>query len=53
MQVVKGVDALSRNQLRSLLALVGLQDVMVPVLIPGASRLFMPLAPALSYETKF
>ena len=37
-EAVKSVDALSRDQFRQLLTLLGLQDAMVPVLLPGAAR---------------
>ena len=51
-EAVKSVDALSREQLRWLLSQLGLQNVMLPVLIPGAARLFVPLAPPLSDEDR-
>lgn len=46
-EAVKSVDALSRNQLRELVVLLGLEDVLIPILVPGASRRLMPLAPPL------
>ncbi|KAI8101319.1 hypothetical protein M9435_001427 [Picochlorum sp. BPE23] len=46
-EAVKSVDALSRNQLRELVALLGLEDVLIPILVPGASRRLLPLAPPL------
>jgi len=49
-EAVKSVDALSRNQLRQLLVLLGLEDVLVPVLIPGAARRLLPLAPRMDGE---
>jgi aarF domain-containing kinase len=44
-EAVKSVDALSRNQLRELVVLLGLEDVLIPIVVPGASRRLMPLAP--------
>ena len=46
-EAVKSVDALSRNQLRELVVLLGLEDVLIPIIVPGASRRLMPLAPPL------
>lgn len=37
-EAVKSVDALSRDQFRQLLTLLGMQNAMVPVLLPGAAR---------------
>ena len=49
-EAVKSVDALSRNQFRELLYLLGLQNVLVPVLFPGAARRLLPLSPTLDDE---
>lgn len=49
-EAVKSVDALSRDQFRQLLVLIGLEDVLVPVFIPGASRRLLPLAPPMEDE---
>ena len=49
-EAVKSVDALSRNQFRELLILLGLQDTLIPVFVPGAARRLLPLAPELSSE---
>jgi aarF domain-containing kinase len=46
-EAVKSVDALSRNQLREFIVLLGLEDVLIPIIVPGASRRLMPLAPPL------
>lgn len=46
-EAVKSVDALSRNQFRQMLMVLGLQDVLVPVLVPGAVRRMLPIAPPL------
>jgi aarF domain-containing kinase len=46
-EAVKSVDALSRNQVRELVVLLGLEDVLIPIIVPGASRRLMPLAPSL------
>lgn len=37
-ELVKSIDALSRDQLRALLVRLGLQNLAVPVVIPGANR---------------
>lgn len=37
-ELVKSIDALSRDQLRALLSTLGLQNAALPVLIPGANR---------------
>ena len=36
--LVKSIDALSRDQLRALLVRLGLQNLAVPVVVPGANR---------------
>lgn len=51
-EAVKSVDALSRNQLRQLVVLLGLEDVLIPILVPGASRRLLPLAPPLDGDDK-
>jgi aarF domain-containing kinase len=37
-ELVKSIDALSRDQLRALLGMLGLQNAVLPVLLPGANR---------------
>ncbi len=37
-ELVKSIDALSRDQLRALLVRLGLQNLAVPVVFPGANR---------------
>jgi len=49
-EAVKSVDALSRNQVRELVVLLGLEDVLIPIVVPGASRRLMPLAPTLEED---
>lgn len=51
-ELVKSIDALSRDQARALLGVLGLQDAVLPVLVPGASRLFFPVAPPLSSDDR-
>ncbi|KAL4452695.1 hypothetical protein ABPG75_008357 [Micractinium tetrahymenae] len=51
-ELVKSIDALSRDQLRALLGVLGLQNAALPVLIPGANRLFLPVAPPLSEDDR-
>lgn len=51
-ELVKGVDALSREQLKGVVVSLGLQNVMLPVLLPFASRPLLPLAPKISEEDK-
>lgn len=51
-ELVKSIDALSRDQLRALLVRLGLQNLAVPVVIPGANRLFLQVAPPLSDEDR-
>lgn len=51
-EVVKAIDAMSRDQLRALLGALGLQNLVLPVLLPGARRLFVPVAPPLSPEDR-
>lgn len=51
-EVVKSIDALSREQLVVLVSRLGLQGVQLPVLLPGAKQAFVPLSPTLSDEDK-
>eukprot|EP00775_Hariotina_reticulata_P008944 gene8944-9121_t len=51
-EVVKSIDALSREQLVLLVQQLGLSSVQVPVLLPGAKQTFVPLSPTLSEEDK-
>ncbi len=44
-EIVKSIDALSRDQLYTLAAQLGLQGVTVPLLLPGAKRSTLPLTP--------
>lgn len=49
-EAVKSVDALSRTQFKELLLLLGLQDLLIPVAMPGAARRLIPLSPMLDDE---
>lgn len=49
-EAVKSIDALSRSQFRSFLTTLGLQNAMLPVLIPGAAQRLLPLAPPLTEQ---
>lgn len=51
-ELVKSVDALSREQLVALVTRLGLQGVRLPVLLPGAAAAFLPLAPTITAEDK-
>jgi aarF domain-containing kinase len=51
-EAVKSIDALSRDQFRQLVMLIGLQDALVPVLVPGAAQRLLPLAPPLGAEDR-
>ncbi|GIL68594.1 hypothetical protein Vafri_21849 [Volvox africanus] len=51
-ELVKSIDALSREQAIALLQTLGLQGVQVPLLLPGVSRPFIPLAPTLTPEDR-
>ncbi|GBF99091.1 hypothetical protein Rsub_11900 [Raphidocelis subcapitata] len=51
-ELVKSVDALSREQLALLVARVGLSAARVPVLLPGAAVGSLPLAPTVSEEDR-
>lgn len=50
-EVVKSIDALSREQLAALVATLGLSAVRVPLLLPGATQL-VPLAPLMTAEDR-
>eukprot|EP00898_Chlorokybus_atmophyticus_P004347 jgi/Chlat1/4913/Chrsp31S04834 len=50
-EIVKGIDAMSRQQLLELVSTLGLQNTYVPVLVPGAVRGFK-LAPDLSVDDR-
>jgi len=49
-EVVKSIDALSRQQLWTLASRLGLQNAFVPVLLPGVARPLVPLAPRVTKE---
>jgi hypothetical protein len=51
-ELVKSVDALSREQLALLVARLGLSAARVPVLLPGAAVGSLPLAPTVSEEDR-
>lgn len=51
-ELVKSIDALSREQVLLLLQTLGLQSAMVPILLPGVRQSFFPLAPRVSEEDK-
>lgn len=51
-ELVKSIDALSREQLALLVARVGLGAARVPVLLPGAAVSSLPLAPSVSEEDR-
>ncbi|KAG2432690.1 hypothetical protein HYH02_006675 [Chlamydomonas schloesseri] len=51
-ELVKSIDALSREQAIAVITTLGLQNAMVPVLLPGASRAFLPLTPSLTEEDR-
>jgi len=51
-EVVKSVDALSRDQAAALAVRLGLGDARLPVLLPGAKTATIALAPAISEEDK-
>lgn len=51
-EVVKSIDAMSRDQVRQLLRVLGLENLMVPLLLPGLARGLIPLAPELTAEDK-
>jgi len=49
-EVVKSIDALSRQQFRQLLTVLGLAEVQIPQLLPGAVRRSVPLAAPATVE---
>ncbi|GMH43909.1 hypothetical protein BSKO_11843 [Bryopsis sp. KO-2023] len=51
-EVVKGIDALSRDQLRLLVASMGLEGLMVPLLIPFGKSPLVPLSPKITEEDR-
>jgi hypothetical protein len=51
-ELVKSIDALSREQLALLVARLGLSAARVPVLLPGAAVGSLPLAPVVSEEDR-
>jgi aarF domain-containing kinase len=51
-ELVKSIDALSRDQLALLVTRLGLGAVRVPVLLPGAKATSLPLAPKLTVEDR-
>lgn len=51
MQVVKGIDAVSRERIAQLVAQGGLQQARIPLLLPGAI-LPVPLSPTITPEDR-
>merc|ERR1712176_1189722 len=51
-EVVKSIDALTGQQLWLLADVLGLRNAFVPLLVPGALRPFMPIAPRVTAEDK-
>lgn len=51
-EVVKSVDALSREQVVLLVQQLGLQAISLPVLLPGSRRSTLPLAPKMTEEDR-
>lgn len=49
-EIVRSVDALSRDQLRQLVYRLQLENVLLPVLLPGSNKRFVPLAPEVDPE---
>ena len=47
-ELVKSIDALSREQFRQLVMSMGLQHMMVPNMIPFAERPMLPLSPTVT-----
>ena len=47
---MKSIDALSRNQARQLIVALGLSNARLPLLLPGAARSSVPLAPEATPE---
>eukprot|EP00798_Chlamydomonas_sp_ICE-L_P012411 gene12411-15603_t len=51
-ELVKSIDALSRDQFLGLVRQIGMEAAVVPIFIPGASRSFLPLAPTVTEEDR-
>jgi len=51
-EVVKSIDALTRQQAFLLADVLGLRNAFIPVLIPGAMQPLMPLAPRVTDEDR-
>ncbi len=51
-EIVKSIDALSREQLAALIATLGLSTVRVPLPLPTAPLSMMPLAPRITSEDR-
>ena len=49
-EIVRSIDALSRDQFYQLVHELKFESVMIPVLLPGATKRFTPLAPQISEE---
>ena len=49
-EAVKSIDALSRKQFREFLSVIGLENALIPVLLPGAQQRLLPVAPPLDEE---
>lgn len=49
---MKSIDALSRDQLGAVVMRLGLQDVSIPLLLPGAKKASIPLTPSLTSEDR-
>ncbi|QDZ25764.1 UbiB-like protein kinase [Chloropicon primus] len=49
-EIVKSIDALSRQQLLGLADTLGLQNAFVPLLVPGVMRPFVSITPKLTKE---
>ena len=51
-ELVKSIDALSRDQLARLVLQLGLQGAQLPVFLPGSRVRSLPLAPSISEEDR-
>jgi hypothetical protein len=51
-EIVKSIDALTRDQLHLLVVRIGLGGLMVPVLLPGSQVRRVPLAPEVAEEDR-
>ncbi|GAB4818789.1 hypothetical protein N2152v2_005835 [Parachlorella kessleri] len=51
-ELVRSIDALSREQLLQLLTVLGLQNARLPLLLPGARKLFLAVAPTITPEDR-